>query len=189
MLVDEGGSRPAAALVACTPLTGWRNPHCRHIRPALADPGVFTGAWSSHRLGHDLDFSMQTQRGTRTETSLGRPIDLDHVLAEIGGDEAFLRELVEEFLAIVHGQLATLRQAIADEEVAVVAREAHAIKGGAANLTAVDLSAVAATLETMARAGTLDHADEVLERLADAWSRLERFTRSWQPAEPAGVAR
>ncbi len=111
------------------------------------------------------------------------------MLAEIGGDEAFLRELVEEFLAIVHGQLATLRQAIADEEVEVVAREAHAIKGGAANLTAVDLSAVAATLEMMARAGTLDHADEVLERLADAWSGLERFTKSWQPAEPAGVAR
>ncbi len=123
------------------------------------------------------------------ETSLGCPIDLNHILAELDGEEGFLHELIKEFVAIVHGQLATLRQAIDDKEAEVVAHEAHAIKGGAANLTAVDLSSVAATLEMMARAGTFDHAGKVLQRLTEEWSRLECFTRSWQPAEPAGVIR
>lgn len=111
-------------------------------------------------------------------------IDLNCVLSEIGGDEAFLHELLDEFLAIAQRQLATLRQAIADGRAEVVAEEAHAIKGGAANLRALELSAIAATLEDLARAGLLASADDVRSRLEEALDRLGRFAKEWPPATP-----
>ncbi|MBT3368985.1 MAG: Hpt domain-containing protein, partial [Nitrospina sp.] len=57
----------------------------------------------------------------------------------------------------------------------VVRGEAHSIKGGAANLTADVLSKTAFELENIGRSGVLENSVETLERLEQAFSRLEHF--------------
>ena len=52
-------------------------------------------------------------------------------------------------------------------------REAHAIKGGAANLAASELSSAAAELENTARSGSLGEALGGVARLETAYRRLE----------------
>ena len=59
----------------------------------------------------------------------------------------------------------------------MVRGEAHSIKGGAANLTADELSKIAFELENIGRSGALEKSIETLERLEQAFSRLEHFTK------------
>jgi len=108
------------------------------------------------------------------------PMDLDHVLGEIGGDETFLRELLDEFVDNARTQLATIHQAVGLRTAEIVAREAHAIKGGAANLTAAPLATAAWMLEDLVRSGSLDGADAILTRLEEELARLEHFVHQWR---------
>lgn len=118
--------------------------------------------------------------GFETSFSPGAPIDLDHVLGEIGGDETFLRELLDEFVDNARTQLATIQQAVDLRTAEIVAREAHAIRGGAANLTAARLATAAQMLEDLGRSGSLDHADAIVTRLEEELVRLEHFVHQWR---------
>lgn len=108
------------------------------------------------------------------------PMDLDHVLDEIGGDKAFLRELLDEFVGNAWTEVDTIRQAVGLRTADIVAREAHAIKGGAANLAAQPLSNAARTLEDLCLSGSLDGANEAVGRLEEELARLEHFVRQWR---------
>ena len=66
-------------------------------------------------------------------------------------------------------------QAITEGDAEVVRREAHSIKGGAANLLANALSAVAFELENIGKSGVLSEGAETLEKLEREFFRLERF--------------
>lgn len=59
-----------------------------------------------------------------------------------------------------------------------IGAEAHSIKGGAANLAADDLSEIALELENIGRSGSLEHGTEALERLEEAFYRLEVYAES-----------
>jgi two-component system, sensor histidine kinase and response regulator len=102
------------------------------------------------------------------------PMDLPRALEEFGGDQAFLNEVLSAFLRKVDEQLGVLQQAIEAGDPEVVRKEAHAIKGGAANLTAAALSAAAHDLELLGKSRTLLEAPAVLEKLTQEYRRLER---------------
>ena len=93
------------------------------------------------------------------------------------GDEEFLLEVLEGFFENVTSQIGIIRQAISEGDAEVVRREAHSIKGGAANLTADALSKIAFELENIGRSGVLEKSIETLEKLEQAFSRLERFAK------------
>ncbi len=103
------------------------------------------------------------------------PIDYKKALAEFDGNEEFLMELVNDLLEEVKPQIETIRQAISDNEHETVMREAHSIKGGAANLAAKDLSGVAFELEKAGKAGISEGNRDLLAKLETEFSRLERF--------------
>jgi len=86
-------------------------------------------------------------------------------------------EVVDGFLDNVMTQIGTIRQAITDGDGEVVRREAHSIKGGAANLTADAVSKVAFELENIGKSGALEGAIEVLGRLEKEFYRLEDYAR------------
>ena len=85
--------------------------------------------------------------------------------------------LLERFLENVQAQLGTIRDALDRADAEILRREAHAIKGGAANLAASELSSAAAELENTARSGSLGEALGGVARLETAYRRLDEFIR------------
>jgi HPt (histidine-containing phosphotransfer) domain-containing protein len=75
-------------------------------------------------------------------------IDLAQVEAIWGGMEpAIYREIVQVFVAELEQRLRRLEGAAAADDRQALARQAHAIRGAAANVGAVPLSEAAAVLE------------------------------------------
>jgi PAS domain S-box-containing protein len=124
-------------------------------------------------------------RGVRTEDVFHKPFDvsqvrddpMDYVRAveEFEGDEDFLREVIQGFLDAVDGQLRVLEQSLAEGDAETVAREAHAIKGGAANLTADALAGAARELENLGRSNVLEKGLETLADLEREYGRLKAY--------------
>ena len=103
------------------------------------------------------------------------PMEYEMALEEFEGDEAFLMEVLEGFIENVRSQIGIIRRAISDGDAETVRKEAHSIKGGAANLTANVLSGIAFELERIGTSGVLEGSMECLERLENEFHRLERF--------------
>ena len=103
------------------------------------------------------------------------PMDFARALEEFEGNREFLTGLLENFLENVRAQLGTIREALDRADAEILRREAHAIKGGAANLAAAELSSAAAELEKTAKSGSLGEAPGGLERLETAYRRLDEF--------------
>lgn len=107
-------------------------------------------------------------------------IDYARALDEFGGDEELLGTLIHQFLEDVEQRRQNLRKALCAADLETLRADAHKIKGGAANLTALPLSRAAANLEQAAKAGgegdldALFHAVEAeAERLRKASRRLD----------------
>jgi len=103
------------------------------------------------------------------------PMDFARALEEFEGNREFLTGLLEKFLENVRAQLGTIREALDRADAEILRREAHAIKGGAANLAAAELSSAAAELEITAKSGSLGAAPEGLMKLERAYRRLDEF--------------
>jgi signal transduction histidine kinase/DNA-binding response OmpR family regulator/HPt (histidine-containing phosphotransfer) domain-containing protein len=106
------------------------------------------------------------------------PMDYGDVLHEFGDDKGILQDVMDGFVANVDSQLALIRQAIADGDAALIRREAHSIKGGAANLNARTLSEVASVMEKLGREGDLEGLRETFPDMEEAFGRLRDFIAS-----------
>jgi HPt (histidine-containing phosphotransfer) domain-containing protein len=94
------------------------------------------------------------------------PILDDAVLAELrestGGDDDFVRELVEAYVAEAAGYLEAMSGAVATGDVSAIVRPAHTLKSSSATLGAMRLSAISRGIEEAGRAGrAADLADDV----------------------------
>jgi len=103
------------------------------------------------------------------------PINFEKAVAEFDGDKEFFVGVLDGFLENVRGQIETLRQAVSDGDADLVRREAHSIKGGAANLTADELSKIAFKLEKIGESEILEEGFEFLGRLETEFQRLEAY--------------
>lgn len=106
------------------------------------------------------------------------PMNFEMILDDFDGDRQLLVDSMNLFLESVRNQIKALRRAILDGDAQLIRSEAHSIKGGAANLTADDLSRVAFELENAGKSNSLE-ADTVviLERLEKEFYRLESFAK------------
>ncbi len=86
-------------------------------------------------------------------------------------DRAVLAGLHSQYLDEAAGQLSALRADVAQGDEAAVARTAHALKGTSATIGAALVAQIASELEAGAKAGDLNGAGELLERLLDALAR------------------
>ena len=103
------------------------------------------------------------------------PINYDKALEEFMGKKEILDKVVNVFLKSVGDQIIILRQAIIDKNPEVLKKEAHSIKGGAANLTANGLSKIAFELENIGKSGELKGAADVMDKFEIEFSRLKMF--------------
>ncbi|MEA2674552.1 MAG: hypothetical protein QOI92_1744 [Chloroflexota bacterium] len=86
------------------------------------------------------------------------PILDDAVLAELrestGGDDDFVRELVEAYVSEATGYLTAMAAAVTDP--AAIVRPAHTLKSSSATLGAMRLAAISRDIEEAGRAGRVD---------------------------------
>ena len=85
----------------------------------------------------------------------------------MGGDEAFVKELVAAYLAESPQHVDALTAAVAANDVGAVVRPAHTLKSSSAAVGAMGLSAVSKQVEQAAREGQIDHAG--VDRIRTLW--------------------
>jgi HPt (histidine-containing phosphotransfer) domain-containing protein len=99
---------------------------------------------------------------------------LAELMASTGNDLAFVRDLVETYLAEAPAQVEGIVLALAGADAAALVRPAHTLKSSSATMGAARLSAIARRLEMAGRSGALDASTQ-----ADAVSvRVECETAS-----------
>ncbi len=103
------------------------------------------------------------------------PLDYDRALLEFENDKDFFWEVLNEFLHTAGLQLQKMDKALGHEDFARIQEEAHAIKGGASNLTAAALSDVAAELETALKTKPGPPNPDLINRLNSEFRRLKHF--------------
>src|SRR5690606_17213726 len=85
---------------------------------------------------------------------------LARLQASMGGDESFLQELIDSFLAEAPQLLATMQQGMTTGNAGEVRLAAHSLKSLAADFGATRLNELARELEGWARDGRLPEAEE-----------------------------
>jgi PAS domain S-box-containing protein len=104
------------------------------------------------------------------------PIDFEKALKEFENDRDFLTEVLEEFIRTVGEQLPKIRQALASKDADTLKQEAHSIKGGAANLTARELSEAAGALEDIGKTAHFEDGPRAFEAFEKAYLGLKNYS-------------
>lgn len=109
------------------------------------------------------------------------PILDDAVLAELrestGGDDDFVRELVDAYVGEATGYLEAMTSAAAAADVAAIVRPAHTLKSSSATMGAMRLSAICRGIEEAGRAGRADGLAGDVAAAHAAWAAtLEALT-------------
>jgi CheY-like chemotaxis protein len=157
-----------AALEGCRrrPETGARG------APAEGPPG--SSAVGAPRLEGPVSVAPRPAR-PEPDGAPASPVErtaFERLTATMGRD--FVAELIDTFVEDGRELLATLRRALAEQDLDAFRRAAHSLKSNSETLGAAGLAALARELETMARAGSLDGAEARLEPLASAYETVAR---------------
>lgn len=81
----------------------------------------------------------------------GVVMEFEKALGEFENDRELLESLIRDFNRIIHEQFVSMQTAFDNSDTVSIQREAHGIKGGAANLCARPLSAAALSVEYACR--------------------------------------
>jgi PAS domain S-box-containing protein len=92
-------------------------------------------------------------------------------LRELGGDD-FVWEVIDTFLADAPTLLATLRQALDDDDADDLRRAAHSLKSNGSTLGAEEFSTLCRQLEQRAKSGRLEGASELVSRIEHEYEPL-----------------
>lgn len=88
------------------------------------------------------------------------------------GDSSFLRELITIYLTDTPKQLAQLEEALARQDVALVVRAAHTIKGSSGNFGAENFARLAQEMEAHGKSNNLAAASAALPQFKAAFSQV-----------------
>jgi two-component system, sensor histidine kinase and response regulator len=131
--------------------------------------------------GFDIEMTREALDPSTVAVSNAAPIDFDKAVFEFEGDEPFFLDVLKQFLTNVKKQVEMLRQAIVEGNAEVVRKEAHSIKGGAADLTASKLSDLAFKMEKMGKANALENGMSALGELEEEVHQLIRYADQKYP--------
>ena len=110
-----------------------------------------------------------------------QPIDqavLDELLETVGGDRAFLAELVDTYLADSPSLFVELRAAIAAGDAATARRAAHTLKSTSTSFGALDLAGRCREIEASAAAADLDGIEEQVALAETSYAQVEIALRT-----------
>ncbi len=102
------------------------------------------------------------------------------VLDEVsGGDPAFRRDVIEDFIAACRPLLAALAEAVRTGDATAIQRHTHTLKGSGLALGAGAFGAACRELEVRQRAGDTAGVAELQAMLASEYARLEPVLLAW----------
>lgn len=97
---------------------------------------------------------------------------LDDLRESVGGDQAFLSELIDEFLEDAPRQLETLREAAVAGDAERARRAAHTLKGNGRTFGATELASLCQEAEAAAKNDDLDTVRTRLAAIDVAWEQV-----------------
>lgn len=103
------------------------------------------------------------------------PMDFERALSEFEGDKSLLMEVLGGFIQNVRAQIKIIQDALIARNADRVREEAHAIKGGAANLRAERLSRMAFELEHISKSGEMEKGAEAVKNLELELNELDEL--------------
>jgi len=106
------------------------------------------------------------------------PFRYEEALTDFGGNRSLLQQSLQQFVETVAAQMELMREALHRGNRETVRREAHRIRGGAANLTAYPLAAIAGRLESLAKEGDPADAMQTWEDFQREFKRLQEYLSS-----------
>ena len=94
----------------------------------------------------------QNESSTFNESTMSSELtdsifDWDGLLHRLMGDEDFAKEIIDDFLKQIPVNLTAIKDALNKEDVLLVQREAHIIKGASGNVGALALQEIAEQIE------------------------------------------
>jgi len=95
-------------------------------------------------------------------------------------DAEFVAEMIDTFLEDSPQLMSEMRQALKDGNAEAFRRAAHSLKSNASSFGANELSALAKQLEMMGKSADLNGADDLLVKLADQYTQVEKALRALQ---------
>lgn len=118
------------------------------------------------------------------KTSSGKskdPIDLQTAMEAVDGDRSLYQELLEDFLKALPAQLDRIVKQISKRDAKAIQREAHDIKGIAANLGVHQIVKDVSTLEKFAKDGSLANAKTITKKMNEdiAQVMVYFFSMDW----------
>jgi two-component system sensor histidine kinase/response regulator len=140
---------------------------------------------AEHRDGLAAD----SAPSTIDDTSTTPPLDCESLSERFMGDWDFVQVILGKFQEQVGTDLEQLEQNLLQHNAQQTAALAHRIKGAAANVSAVEVSRLAAELEAMGRAADLEQAGDRLARIKVECRRLNDFVEDELPSLAADFAR
>ncbi|HKN64585.1 MAG TPA: GAF domain-containing protein [Gaiellaceae bacterium] len=105
-------------------------------------------------------------------------------LRDLGGD-AFLSEVIDAFLADAPALIAALRRSLEEQGTEELRRAAHTLKSNGATLGAAEFAELCRTLEQRAKAGELEGASDLVDRIEQEYRPLEEALTALRTESPA----
>jgi len=122
------------------------------------------------------------------DTKVTKPVlEYEPFLARCGGDDAFAAKMICRFRARLPDDVKAIRAAVDAGDAALVASLAHRLKGGAANLSAEPLRALAFEIETLGKENRTSDLPERCARLAQVAADFVAGTASYETAGAAAA--
>ena len=100
-------------------------------------------------------------------------------LSRMMDDEGFAREIAAQLFGELPTHLMNLKEAVAQKNLESVWKNAHKLKGAAANVGGEALSAVASELEQAGKASDLARVVQLLPELETQTARLSEVLKQW----------
>jgi len=103
------------------------------------------------------------------------PIDRKEVLERIGGDEDFLKELIEIYKQEFAEKMELLSGAIEEKNFPVIREAGHSLKGASANLSLPALREASWEMEMAGKEQKLEQAKKALTKLKKEYQQLLEY--------------
>jgi HPt (histidine-containing phosphotransfer) domain-containing protein len=117
---------------------------------------------------------MSTDDTTTLDTSV-----LAALSDSVGGDDAFVADLVETYLADGAVQLAAIDEAVRSSEAEALVRPAHTLKSSSRTVGANRLGELSRQIEMLGRSGSATGAGELAAEARSEWTDIEVALRAW----------
>jgi PAS domain S-box-containing protein len=124
------------------------------------------------------------QSGENPEKPAESPVDMKDAMNRFDNEQEFFREMLDQFLNLLPGQVKEIEKALAAGDAETVQKTAHNIKGSAGTLSARRLYSVVLKMEESGRSGDFSGTGALLEELKCEIGLLTEFASSLEAGGP-----